>query len=196
MKFDDILLALILRKPITGYDAKKWLDTEGIFMRANADQSQIYRTLHRLARNGLIEAKREQRDGAPDAKVYSATPAGAQHLRELATTQYEPPPRWQEPDFMVRYNVLGVLQPQVLIPLIETEIHFRRDQIARFRGRDRHIQVAPTHIPIDRELAQEILDSSHEYSAGAMDDWIAWLEEQLLRWRARLQVPASTPPGP
>ncbi|WP_205856392.1 PadR family transcriptional regulator, partial [Phytoactinopolyspora endophytica] len=120
MKFDDVLLALTVRRPLTGYDLKRWLDIEGVFIRANADQSQIYRTLHRLARARLIEYHEEERANAPKAKVYTATPDGVAHLHDLAHGRYQPPARWQEPDFMSRYTLLGTLWPETLAPLIET----------------------------------------------------------------------------
>lgn len=185
MRFDDILLALVVRKPLTGYDAKRWLDNEGIFMRANADQSQIYRTFHRLQRAGLVRQVRESRPAAPDAKVYLATPAGAQHLLALAHEPYEPSARWQEPDFWVRFSTLGMIAPETLVPLIETERAFRKEQIARFRDRDRTIELQTTELVIDPEVAGEINDAGHRFGAESTDRWIEWLERELIRWSAR-----------
>jgi DNA-binding PadR family transcriptional regulator len=188
MKFDDVLLALVLRKPLTGYDAKKWLDTEGLFVRANADQSQIYRTLHRLTRTGLIEYTVEDREGAPKAKVYTGTAAGARHLLEVARSPYEPPARWQEPDFLMRFNLLGCFDPPSLIPLIETELAYRRAQVAKYRYRDRAVDLVPTRLPVDRDVAHEIAEAGHHYGAHSTDHWIGWLDGQLVHWRQRLET--------
>lgn len=191
MKFDDTLLALVVREPLSGYDAKKWLATDGVFIRANADQSQIYRTLHRLRRAGLIDVRVEHRDGGPDAKLYSATPAGVQRLLELADSPYEPPARWQEPDFLRRYVLLGMIRPACLLPLIDTELAFRREQVARFRNRDRSVRLAPGLVPIDPEIARALSDESHAYGSAATDSWIFWLESQRLLWAARLGLDAE-----
>ena len=52
MTFDDILPGLVLLKPRTGYELKKWRDVEGVFIRASSDQAQIPRTLSRRVTRG------------------------------------------------------------------------------------------------------------------------------------------------
>jgi DNA-binding PadR family transcriptional regulator len=191
VRFDDILLALVLRKPMSGYDAKKWLDTDGVFIRANADLSQIYRTFHRLQRTELVRQVRESRPAAPDAKVYLATAKGAQRIIDLAHEPYEPPARWQEPDFLVRFSTLGMLAPDTLVALLETELAFRRDQVAQFRNRDRTVVLQTTELVIDPDIAREINDDSHRFGADSTDRWIEWLEQELAKWRARPTVAPS-----
>lgn len=188
MKFDDLLLALIFRKPSSGYELKRWLATEGQFLRANADQAQIYRTLHRLRKRGFIEFTVEQRGGGPDARVYSGTRAGADHLIALTNSPYQPRARWQEPDFMARYACLCILNPPSVLSLIETELEFRRARIAEHRHRDRTLHVEPGLIPIDYDIAQEMLDDLHFFSSAAVDAWIVWLESQHAKWSERLGV--------
>lgn len=185
MRFDNILLALIVRKPATGYDAKKWLDTEGLFIRANADQSQIYRTLHKLRRAGLVEQVREKRESGPDAKVYVATQAGTERILALAHEPFVPAPRWQEPDFIARFMMIGPFAPESLAPMIETELEFRRDQVARFRDRERTLDLTSAALPVDPEIAARIGDGAHRSGASGADQWIAWLEAELAFWRAR-----------
>lgn len=182
MRFDDILLALIVRAPVSGYDAKKWLDTEGLFLRANADQSQIYRTLHRLRRAELISQSGVARGGGPEAKVYSATPAGLERLVALAHEPFEPQPRWQEPDFVARYVMLGVLWPATLPGLILTELRYRKEQVSRFRERERQMDLADSAMPIDGEVAMRVIDGAHAIGAAGADQWMAWLEGELAYW--------------
>ncbi|MDQ0801457.1 PadR family transcriptional regulator [Arthrobacter sp. SLBN-112] len=191
MKFEEVLLALIARAPSSGYDLGRWLATEGQFIRANADQSQIYKTLNRLLKQGLIEFTIEERDGAPDAKVYTVTPAGGQHLREQTESQYVPPARWQEPDFTARLNCLVPLNPPTLIPLIETELAFRRDQVRRYRHRDRTVRLVPGIVPLDAEFVAELSDAVHNRGAAALDAWIEWLEQQHEKWTAYLATQAQ-----
>jgi PadR family transcriptional regulator AphA len=190
VRFDDILLALIVRGPVSGYDAKKWLDTEGLFMRANADQSQIYRTLHRLGRAGLVEHTREPRESGPDAKVYRATDAGVGHVLALAHAPFLPQPRWQEPDFLARYAMLGMLAPESLPELIETELEYRRSQVVQFRNRERRPELGASQVPIDPDAAAVLLDAAHRIGAAGADQWIAWLEGQLAYWGSRYPHPA------
>ncbi|MDQ0242138.1 PadR family transcriptional regulator [Arthrobacter bambusae] len=184
MKFEEILLTLIARAPCSGYDMGRWLATEGQFLRANADQSQIYKTLSRLVKNGYIEFTLEERDGAPDAKVYRLTHAGTEHLTRVTESQYVPPARWQEPDFTARLTCLVPLNPPTVLPLIETEIAARKDQIHRFRNRDRTIRLEESPFPIDVEFMTDLFNGTHNYNAAATDAWVAWLEDQHKKWTA------------
>lgn len=188
MKFEEILLALIARAPASGYDLGRWLATEGQFLRANADQSQIYKTLNRLTKNGHIEFTVEEREGAPDAKVYRLTASGAEHLERVTESQYVPPARWQEPDFTARLTCLVPLNPPTVLPLIETEVAFRKDQIRRFRNRDRTVRLEPGHFSIDVEFMTEVLNGTHTFSAAEADAWVDWLEAQHRKWSEYLDV--------
>lgn len=186
MKFEEILLALIARAPCSGYDLGRWLATEGQFLRANADQSQIYKTLNRLVKNGHIEFTVEEREGAPNAKVYRLTQSGAEHLRGVTESQYVPPARWQEPDFTARLTCLVPLNPPTVLPLIETEVAFRKEQIKRFRNRDRTVRLEPGRFTIDVGFMSELLNGAHTYNAAEADAWVAWLESQHRKWTGYL----------
>ncbi len=64
---------------MSGYDLKKVIDLS-IQHFWPADQSQIYRTLNRLADQELVEVDLVVQEDRPDRKVYSITPAGKEEL--------------------------------------------------------------------------------------------------------------------
>ncbi len=185
MKFEDLLLALIARHSASGYDLGQWLARDGIFVRANADQSQIYKALARLTERGHVDFVIEKREGAPDAKVYSPTEAGHERLRALADAEYEPPARWQEPDFTVRYGLFGALRPERLPALIETELQFRRTQKSLFRNRTRRVILDDDKADVDRDVATMLFDDMHVLNSAALDAWLAQLEQLLEQWSVR-----------
>lgn len=53
-------------------------------------QSQIYRELHALERDGKVAAKREAGEGAPDRKVYALTSSGRDELHAWLREPLEP----------------------------------------------------------------------------------------------------------
>ena len=59
-----------------------------------------------------------------------------------------------------------------LIRLLDTEIEARRQQVARYRFRDRDIDFRPT-IDFDQELARALGQRLHEFGAAAIDTHIA-----------------------
>jgi PadR family transcriptional regulator AphA len=185
MRIENVLLALISRRPRSGYELKKWLDVEGIFLRANADQAQIYRTLRRLQADGLIDHNVIRKSG-PDAKVFRITDEGARALRALAETPYEPPARWQEADFIAHVSLLGPVHPPAILDAIETEIEFREAQVGQFRGRDLRIDIEEGPIPYEDAILGPLAADLDEFGRKSTDAWLSWLRKMKSEWSARL----------
>ncbi|WP_426404949.1 PadR family transcriptional regulator [Streptomyces sp. R-07] len=176
MKFEYVLLALIAGRPRSGFDLGRWAESEGQFLRSRAHHSQIYRLLGRMTADGWVAFDVDPREGRPDAKVYRLTPRGREVLWEWVRSPYEPTSRFQDPDFLARFAFTAPLDRQAAIELIDTELAYRRTQIARNRDRDRTLRFEGQPPEMDRELAQEVFDELHAYGASAVDTWVAWLE--------------------
>jgi DNA-binding PadR family transcriptional regulator len=84
VSLDRILLG-ILRTPATGYDIKQQFDDVFSHFWA-ADLPQIYRTLNRLEREGLLAVNTEESAKGPERRVYRATTEGKRALRTWLTT--------------------------------------------------------------------------------------------------------------
>lgn len=80
MSLDYAILGFLNYSPMSGYDLKKVFDTS-VRHFWPADQSQIYRTLARLAEKGLVEQEVFRGVARPDRKEYRITPAGRDALR-------------------------------------------------------------------------------------------------------------------
>lgn len=79
MSLEHAILGFLQYKPLTGYDLKSVFDMS-VRHFWPADQSQIYRTLSRLAEQGLAEVEVIEQDDRPDRKVYHITGAGREEL--------------------------------------------------------------------------------------------------------------------
>lgn len=79
MSLDYILLG-VLEESRSGYELKQWFDEVFSFF-WNADQSQIYRTLNRLADQGLVTGRDAPSPIGPDKRVYRSTAKGKAELR-------------------------------------------------------------------------------------------------------------------
>ncbi len=194
MQFEYVLLALLAGRPLSGYDLRKWVETEGQFLRSRAHHSQIYRLLGRMVTDGWVAFEVDPREGRPDAKVYRLTPVGLEALMEWVRSPYEPPSRFQDADFMSRFAFAAVLDREAAIRLIRTELDHRRAQIARNRHRDRTVGFENPPPELDQDLAREVYEELHRYGAGAVDAWVDWLEHMLRRleqWQPGPQVPPA-----
>ena len=99
MKLENILLGVLLRRPSTGYDLKKYLDTAGRFLRSNTQMSQVYRSLSTMEDSGWVTHTVEARPGAQDAKRYHVTDEGTTLFLDWLRSPYHPPTRAQDPDY-------------------------------------------------------------------------------------------------
>ena len=89
MSLEHAILGFLNYQPFSGYDLKKVFDTT-VRHFWPADQSQIYRTLGRLAEQGCVKMEKVEQSNRPDRKVYHITPAGR---RELAQWMAGAPPK-------------------------------------------------------------------------------------------------------
>ncbi len=174
MKLEHILLGALLERPSTGYDLKKFMDTHGRFLRSNTQMSQVYRSLTAMTDRGWVRFTAEDRPGAQDAKIYSVTAEGATVFLDWLTGPYQPPTRYEDPELSGRLAFAGFMTIDQLIRLLDTEIEARRQQVARYRFRDRDIDFEPT-IAFDQTLARSLGQRLHEIGAAAIDTHIEQL---------------------
>ncbi|MGV9881041.1 PadR family transcriptional regulator [Streptomyces sp. NPDC003006] len=178
MKFEHVLLGFVAMRPCTGYDLKRWLDSEmGRMIRLRTQQSQIYRTLSRMCADGWIDYTVERNEGRPDAKVYRVTEAGEEVLLDRLAEPYTPSPDFGDPEFMIRYTFAIFLSPEEQKHLLHTELKARRAQAERFRARE--IREEPWLPGVDRTRMVRILDHVHGYKSRTLDAHVRWLEETL-----------------
>jgi DNA-binding PadR family transcriptional regulator len=80
MSLEHAILGFLDYRPLSGYDLKKVFDNS-VRHFWPADQSQIYRTLAKLAEQGCVEQETFRGLDRPDRKEYRITPAGREALR-------------------------------------------------------------------------------------------------------------------
>ena len=85
------LLALLARGPAHGYELKQDLELMLGSAYPQPNVGQIYVTLGRLEKSGLIEGEDVEQSGRPNKKVYHLTDAGREALRAwFEETEDEP----------------------------------------------------------------------------------------------------------
>ncbi len=124
MSLEHAILGFLAYTPFSGYDLKRMFDTS-VQHFWPADQSQIYRTLARLAEQGWAEMQVVEQDDRPDRKVYHITEAGRSELRHWLTTPLDHAPH-RSPE-LVQVFFAGQLPDEKVLELFEREA-------ARIRG--------------------------------------------------------------
>ncbi|MBN9194261.1 PadR family transcriptional regulator [Microbacterium sp.] len=194
MKLEHLLLGVLLMKPRTGYDLKRFMDLQGVFMRPRTQMSQVYRSLTTMAENGWATFTVSERPGAQDAKIYSATDLGRQVFMGWLNSPYVPAVYPFDSEIRARLYFIGFLGEDALIDLLTTEIEARERQIAKYRFRDRTIEVGED-APFDLELTEFVEEFEHQSGSASMDLHVAQareLRDLIIRRRAESRE-ASTP---
>ena len=79
-------LALLAKQPAHGYEIKQALDSAFGPGWPPLNFGQIYTTLSRLERDGLVHSQDVPQEGRPGKRVYELTPQGRQALQEWVDT--------------------------------------------------------------------------------------------------------------
>lgn len=106
MSLDHILLG-ILRTPSSGYEIKQQFDQVFSHFWA-ADLPQIYRTLNRMERDGMLVASTSASSKGPERRVYRLTAAGKRALRKWLTTA--PTLATERIEYLAQTFFLGALE--------------------------------------------------------------------------------------
>ncbi|WP_410536124.1 helix-turn-helix transcriptional regulator [Streptomyces sp. KL2] len=116
-----VLLALLAAGPQHGYDLKKAHDQRFPKARPIAF-GQVYGTLGRLERDGLVEKRGQSREGGPDRTEFALTDAGREKLRAWLEEIETPAP-----------YVTSALLAKVVVALLVSGVEQARGYLAEQR---------------------------------------------------------------
>ena len=119
MHLEYAILGFLNYRPWTGYELKRVFDVS-IRHFWPADQSQIYKTLSRLAEQGLTEVEVVHQTDRPSRKVYSITEAGREAFREWVSAT--PVPEEYRDPFLIQVFFSGQLTDDETIAMMEAKI--------------------------------------------------------------------------
>jgi PadR family transcriptional regulator AphA len=129
MSLEHAILGFLNYKPFSGYDLKKAFDTS-VQHFWPADQSQIYRTLARLAKRGWAEAEVIPQEDRPNRKVYHITETGQAELRRWLTDSL--PAHTERHALLVQVFFSGQLSDAEILAIFKQEAEQLREMLARY----------------------------------------------------------------
>ncbi|MDP6455582.1 MAG: PadR family transcriptional regulator [SAR202 cluster bacterium] len=166
----NAILALLAAGAAYGYELKQALDSQFEAVWPPINIGQIYATLQRLERDGLVVSETVAQERRPNRKVYSLTGAGHEELKDWLDAPTSGP-RLKD-DFFVKLVVArasGVVDPIELIRR-QSEEYFQTlsdldAMVANQNGNDERmsrllIEGAALHIQADirwLELCEQVL---------------------------------------
>jgi DNA-binding PadR family transcriptional regulator len=169
---DLILLSLLAERPMHGYQANAELERREIWDWAGISRPQVYYSLEKLWRAGLLQAAENVEPAAgPDRSVFETTAKGQQALadaleREEWTTQRE------RPAFQTWLALSWQARPGVL----QKQIERRRKFLEKELGREKEVL---------RSVLEEVGHPYHE--AARMVSFVIEQFKLELRWLRKLE---------
>ncbi len=181
MSLPHLILGLLYRKPDSGYDLNKRFQ-QSVAHFWTTDQSQIYRTLHKLLDKGWVEVEVVRQNDNPDKKIYTITEAG---LNSLVDWLQKP----LEDDLVIRDASTGqvyfgdALQPQ---QLIEIQKHYVKQGKEKLQSYYAVEQAVFSHVTLeDYPLGMELAHATLQYGIRFLEMEIIWRKELIERIEKR-----------
>jgi DNA-binding PadR family transcriptional regulator len=170
------VLALAAEEPMHPYRMQRLLRERGKDQVVNVGQrSQLYKTIDRLVRDGLLAAQGTEREATrPERTVYAATRAG----RELAVTwtlDMLTAPRHEFAEFTAALAYLPLLDPEVAADALALRLSDRRGELDRMRH---ELEWVAAELP-------RIVLIENEYAIAHLETDVAWIEKLLEDLRSR-----------
>jgi DNA-binding PadR family transcriptional regulator len=179
------ILAILARRPSSGYNLRSWLEQTGIYLGYRSSLSPIYRTLARLEARGLVLSVTEKRHNAPDAKVYRLTEGGREAVVAWARSPYVPSRRPMDPDFGVRFVLGGQFGRDIALTVLREELQYRLKQKDEQGEAVRLTPNGFASVPeLDPSWAMQLDRLAHERGYASTAAYIAWLELTIARLEA------------
>jgi DNA-binding PadR family transcriptional regulator len=138
----EVVLALLAKEPSQGYQLRARLDTALGPLGQNMNAGQIYVTLSRLEKAGLVSLVPTTSVTGPERKVYQLTPAGQERVSEWLSDV-----SWPKPDLaefhlkLIASAQAGLADPIGIVDAQRRELlrwlrDAQRAQLAEVEGSD------------------------------------------------------------
>ena len=186
---DYVILAGLIRKPRSGYDLTKWMETETSHFFV-IGHSSIYPALTRMEREGLVGYEVMPSDQGPERKVYSITQAGREALLSWAG---EPAAQRQVRDEqLVKALCYGFLPTERALTRLEEEKAVHEQKLALYEEFERGLEDLFRKDGISREAYVGTL-LTLKRGIGAERSYVEWCEEAARTISSFEEHPAARP---
>ena len=169
---DLVLLSLLAEKPMHGYQANAELERREIRDWAAISRPQVYYSMEKLARLGLLRAaSHETASGGPEKQSFSVTKAGIAALADALERE-----EWCSQRDRPAFLTWMALSWQARKGVFERQLHLRQEFLRRELARERETL---------RSVLEEVGHPYHE-AVWMVKLMVAQLETEL-RWIAQRQ---------
>jgi PadR family transcriptional regulator AphA len=167
------ILGFLSLAPMTGYDLKKHFDAS-VRHFWSADQSQIYRALAGLVKEGLVEVEVVGQSTRPDRREHRLTASGKAELDLWLRSPMDPQPT-REP-FLLKLFFAGRLSNAEIAALLQARIAAASELVTALSEIESTLPDQPQ--TVERLVARATLDNGLRHARTELE-WLADLLASL-----------------
>jgi len=174
MSLKHAILGFLSFKPFSGYDLKKAFD-RSVRHFWPANQSQIYRTLAELEKQGYVGKEVLAFQEHLDKKVYSITePGRAELLRWLSTPL---PAQDERNPFLIQVYFSGLLSDEELLHLFQEEVRRAEEELSIYTAIYQEVTSEDNRGIAPRTMFLSML--TLEYGLAGCQALLGWLNRAI-----------------
>lgn len=177
MSVKHAILGILKEASRHGYELKSIFD-ERIGNFWNLNYGQIYTTLDRLDKEGLISGTEEEQNTRPDKKVYDISPKGIQELerwlQEPATK-----PRALRDELFIKLVFISRENPELALRLLERQTQIYMEQMRELT--ETKYRLTKEGINSDN-IMTDLLTDAALFHAEADVRWLSHVEAKILEY--------------
>jgi DNA-binding PadR family transcriptional regulator len=175
MSLDHAILGFLSYGPRTGYDLKKVFDSS-VRHFWPAQQSQIYRTLTRLAESGFVDVEVQPQGARPSRKIYSLTPSGRCELHTWIVADHPEHP--SRAPFLIQIFFAGMASDEEALALLRAKAEEVRQALAYYEAAAAEPPDEAARIPIRDQFFWYL---TLDYGMQSLQFTLEWLEDTIAR---------------
>lgn len=165
----EMLLALLAKEPAHGYELKQAIEQTFGNAYPSPNIGQIYVTLGRLERSGLVASEDVSQSGRPNKRVYELTPAGRD---ELAAWIHQPAESSRiRDDFFIKLALAPLAGAADRVDLINRQ---RRHHLNTMRA----LNELAHSTPRDNQTSRLLIEGALLHLQADLD-WLERCQEEL-----------------
>lgn len=172
---DYIILAGLLRRPLSGYDLSRWMENETSHY-FSVGHSSIYPALARLEAAGLVDHQTVASAQGPKRKVYAPTQLGREEL--LAWAEAPAAAREVRDEQLVKVLCYGFLPRQRALEQLREEKARHEHKLAVYQGFERALEAQLERGEISGEAYLGTLLTLRR-GIGTEQSYAAWCDEAV-----------------
>lgn len=172
MALTQAILALLIKKPASGYELAKQFNADFVHL-WKASQQQVYRELAKLEQQGFVSCEIVPRDGFLDKKLCSITDTGKKYLIEWINKPSQP--AILREDLILKMLAGELVQPRVLREELERHRRLHLDALAKFQEMEKNYLNNCENLPPGAKLRYLAIRRGVSYE----QDWLNWCDEAL-----------------